>query len=187
MPLLIIAFQVYHSTLGVMAPNSFSGVRRGVSLLEARPRLPCRVVQPRCPPWSLSPIRYSSSSPGAGPSRPSRKRYYLLAIPLAFLPFTLFGTSRKPLDPYAYSDHEIRSSTRLTPQHAQVAIPLSPSDADKFRPPEKGEGDLVVIQHVMVKNPDLQIERPYTPINDVGEDGDIQLVVKRVKGGEVGR
>lgn len=40
---------------------------------------------------------------------------------------------------------------------------------------------------MMVKNPDIQIERPYTPINDVGKDGEVQMVIKRVKGGEVGR
>jgi len=45
----------------------------------------------------------------------------------------------------------------------------------------------IVIQHVMVKNPDLQIERPYTPINDVEHNGQIDLIVKKVKGGEVGR
>lgn len=138
----------------------------------------------------------SSTSTGAGPSRPkSRKVYYLLAIPLAFLPFTLFGKSRKPLDPYTYSDHHtVQSNTRLTARHAHLAIPLSPTDAAQFRPPgDKGvEGtdkadEVVVIQHLMVKNPDIQIERPYTPINDVGKDGEIELVVKRVKGGEVGR
>lgn len=148
--------------------------------------------QPVGRPWM--PTRYSSSStgsssPGAGPSRPSRRRLYLLAIPLALLPFTLFGSSRKPLDPYTYSDHEVRSSTRLTPQHAQLAIPLLPTDAAKWRRPEpqSDKDEVISIRHVMVKNPDLQIERPYTPVNDVGKDGDIKLVVKRVKGGEVGR
>lgn len=45
----------------------------------------------------------------------------------------------------------------------------------------------VVIHHVCVKSPDLQIERPYTPINDPAKDGYMDIVVKRVKGGEVGR
>ncbi len=45
----------------------------------------------------------------------------------------------------------------------------------------------MAIQHVMIKSPDLQIERPYTPINDIVKDGDIRIVVKRVKAGEVGR
>jgi cytochrome-b5 reductase len=39
----------------------------------------------------------------------------------------------------------------------------------------------------MVKSPDLMIERPYTPVNDVKAEGDVKLVVKRVRAGEVGR
>jgi cytochrome-b5 reductase len=39
----------------------------------------------------------------------------------------------------------------------------------------------------MVKNPDLMIERAYTPVNDVAADGRLRMVVKRVPGGEVGR
>jgi hypothetical protein len=46
---------------------------------------------------------------------------------------------------------------------------------------------MVDVWHVYVKSPDLQIERPYTPINDVEKDGFARLLVKRVKGGEVGR
>lgn len=145
------------------------------------------------PVCQLRSASSSTSSPGAGPSRPSRSRkaIYLLAIPLAFLPFTIFGNSRKPLDPYVYSDHKVGSSTRLTPQHALLAIPLSASDAATFkssRPDDvREDADSVIIQHLMVKNPDIQIERPYTPINDVGKDGEVQMLIKRVKGGEVGR
>ena len=126
----------------------------------------------------------SSSSPGAGPSR--RRALYLFVIPLAFLPFSLFGSSKKPLDPYVYSDHTVGSSARLTPQHALLTVPLSPKDAVSFST-TSGEDGKVVIEHLMVKNPDIQIERPYTPINDVGADGEIKMVIKRVKGGEVGR
>ena len=113
------------------------------------------------------------------------RRYYLLAIPLAFLPFTFFGSSKKPLDPYTYSDHPVASTSKLTPQHARIRIPLSSSDAALFAESEKGGA--VTIEHVMIKNPDLQIERPYTPVNDVRGDGEVDIVVKRVQGGEVGR
>jgi len=47
--------------------------------------------------------------------------------------------------------------------------------------------EVVTIQHVCVKSPDLQIERPYTPVNDPAADGYMEFVVKRVRGGEVGR
>jgi len=112
------------------------------------------------------------------------KSYYLLAIPLAFIPFTLFGSSTKPLDPYTYSTQKVGSTSKLTPQHARIQIPLSSSDSALFH---KGEDGSIVIEHVMIKNPDLQIERPYTPVNDVGKDGEVDVIVKRVQGGEVGK
>lgn len=115
---------------------------------------------------------------------PRFKRYYLLAIPLAFLPFSFFGPSTKPLDPYTYTNQKVESTSKLTPQHARIRIPLSPEDAALF---DKGENGALVLEHVMIKNPDLQIERPYTPINDVGKDGEVDVVVKRVQGGEVGK
>lgn len=49
------------------------------------------------------------------------------------------------------------------------------------------ESQTIMVHHVMVKSPDLMIERPYTPVNDVDADGEVRLVVKRVRGGEVGR
>lgn len=52
------------------------------------------------------------------------------------------------------------------------------------------KGGEVVIQHVMVKSPDIQIERPYTLINDpnaANGEREMRMVVKRVRGGEVGR
>lgn len=44
-----------------------------------------------------------------------------------------------------------------------------------------------MVQHMMIGAPDIQIERPYTPVNDPGADADVKMVVKRVRGGEVGR
>lgn len=185
------------------APDTMAGLRRTVAtVLELHCSAHAACCSRTAGRSSLPGVRhrlYSStatSTPGAGPSRPlpgpgakpRRRPYYLLALPLALLPFTLFGSSRAPLDPYTYSDHELGTSTRITAQHAQITIPLGEQDAALFRTGEVPDGDgMVTIQHVMIKNPDLQIERPYTPINDVGKDGQIELVIKRVKGGEVGR
>lgn len=128
-------------------------------------------------------LHYRKQSTSSAPQ--SRfKSYYLLAIPLALLPFTLFGDTSKPLDPYTYSTHKVGSTSKLTTQHARIRIPLSASDSALFH---KGQDESIVIEHVMIKNPDLQIERPYTPINDVGRDGEVDVVVKRVQGGEVGK
>ncbi|RXK40118.1 hypothetical protein M231_02575 [Tremella mesenterica] len=106
------------------------------------------------------------------------------------------------LDPYVYSDHVISSTTTLSPDHVLLTIPLSAASRESFSPnaplplgsttshtPQNPERDPaeITVQHVMIKQPDLQIERPYTPVNDPGLDGEMRLVVKRVRGGEVGR
>jgi cytochrome-b5 reductase len=144
----------------------------------SRPSRPCANNLPRT---RAPPCRHQSTS-----STPQSrfKSYYLLAIPLAFLPFTLFGSSTKPLHPYTYSTQKVGSTSKLTPQHARIRIPLSSSDSALFH---KGGDGNIVLEHVMIKNPDLQIERPYTPVNDVGKDGEVDVIVKRVQGGEVGK
>lgn len=80
-------------------------------------------------------------------------------------------------------------NTPLDKRHTLISIPLTPAEAGQFAPSDiEGEPigpETIVIQHVMVKNPALQIERPYTPINVVQDR--LDMVVKRVKGGEVGR
>jgi cytochrome-b5 reductase len=91
--------------------------------------------------------------------------------------------------------------TSLTPTHVLVEIPVPPGSLSLFRTfegiapstaedvprPPISDDEYAVIHHVCVKSPDLQIERPYTPINDVQSDRVIKIVVKRVVGGEVGR
>ena len=159
--------------------------------MSVRPALNTTAPRLRPQPETLSHLmrnarrvcRHQSTS-ASGKQRPQFKRYYLLAIPLAFLPFSFFGSGTKPLDPYTYTNHKVGSTSKLTPQHARIRIPLSESDAALF---DRGNNGTVVLEHVMIKNPDLQIERPYTPINDVGVDGEIDVVVKRVQGGEVGK
>jgi hypothetical protein len=41
------------------------------------------------------------------------------------------------------------------------------------------------IYHLYIKDDDMQVERPYTPINGIGIDGKFALWVKRYQGGEV--
>lgn len=107
--------------------------------------------------------------------------------------YYLWPQSKKPLNPQSYSEHAISSNERISPKHVVLGVPVSPSELPQFaqdavtlrgQHPAPGE---VVVQHVMVKNPALMIERPYTPINDVAAEGEMKMVVKRVRGGEVGR
>jgi cytochrome-b5 reductase len=138
----------------------------------------------------------SSFSSSTSPSPSARWGYYIPLSLVLLFPATYFLTrsaSSPHLSPQVYSDHAIASSHNLIPSHKEITIPVPASQRDLFdqsavrrdgTPLEKGE---VAVQHVMIKNPDLQIERPYTPVNDVAGDGEMGLVVKRVRGGEVGR
>lgn len=81
----------------------------------------------------------------------------------------------------------------MTPRHALLTMPVDTAERAQFGSEAvtasgaQAPDNVVVVQHVMVRNPTLMIERPYTPINDVEADGEMRMVVKRVRGGEVGR
>lgn len=139
-------------------------------------------------------------------SGPQVQRRY---IPLSFLILPpilwyLYDTTRDapPLSPYEYTDHNLISNERISPRHVCASVKLDEASRSLFgsspdsllaqgpsRRSEDGgaEAGLITVHHLMVKNPDLMIERPYTPVNDAEKDGEAKLVVKRVKGGEVGR
>lgn len=126
-----------------------------------------------------------------------------LALPLsfrdAFNASSWFGSGTNPdLQTFRYTTHRIAKLEKIGVQHVLLRIELSEGSRRMFdvdsAPSSQGQaqsGDTakryVTIQHVCVKSPDLQIERPYTPINDPAEDGYIDIIVKRVPGGEVGR
>lgn len=154
----------------------------------------------------------SGSAPSASKKSYRYRRGY---IPLSFLalpPILYWAWSSvagdDPLSPYSYTDHTVSTKRKLTSKHIEIAVPLDAASRDLFHHPElvaagpsrptasraagtgTGEGNgsrAITVHHLMVKNPDLMIERPYTPVNDVEADGQARLVVKRVRGGEVGR
>jgi len=47
--------------------------------------------------------------------------------------------------------------------------------------------ELQPIYCIYVKDSDIQVERPYTPLEGIDEEGRMQFWVKRYQGGEVGR
>lgn len=128
----------------------------------------------------------------------SRQRLYaLLGLSLSLPAGYYFFQSSPSLSPSVYSDQELKSSKSLTPFHKLVTIKIPSSSYGFFDKPYRLDGEVadvkggeVVIQHVMVKSPDIQIERPYTLINDpnaANGEREMRMVVKRVRGGEVGR
>jgi hypothetical protein len=114
---------------------------------------------------------------------------------LSFIFGSFFGAGSDDtpdLTPFKYTKHRVLSVKRISPQHVLVDIQISESSRKAFGNTKteglpSGDGGNLDVWHVYVKSPDLQIERPYTPINDVEKDGFVRLLVKRVKGGEVGR
>ena len=127
-------------------------------------------------------------------SNPSRTRRwpYPVGISLALLPGLYWYLNPKPqLSPQLYSTQKVGTTASLSPSHKLISIPI-PQDAQHFfDQPYKFDGTKardgeIVIQHMMIGAPQIQIERPYTPINDPST-GTIDMVVKRVRGGEVGR
>jgi cytochrome-b5 reductase len=170
-------------------------------LSRSRPTSPSAPAPAPASSPSLLTIRWASSSTPTSPPSPAparRRGFYLPLSLLLVVPAIYYFYPSSPsrrLSPYTYSDHPVSSTTPLGPSHKELAVPipresivLFGTDAVRLNgtPVKKDDGE-VVVQHVMIKNPDLQIERPYTPINDVETDGEMRLVVKRVKGGEVGR
>ncbi|KLT39276.1 hypothetical protein CC85DRAFT_305182 [Cutaneotrichosporon oleaginosum] len=175
--------------------------------------LPLHLSTPTRPLRTPPLARSLSSASRATPTRllipgTLRARRRLLAV-LALLPLFYFLRPASPLNPQVYSEHPVASVTPVGPAHVELVVRVPESERAQFGadavvfspygvPPRPHaapyvhtEGaappGTVVVQHVMVKNPDLMIERAYTPVNDVGADGEMRLVVKRVRGGEVGR
>ncbi len=121
-----------------------------------------------------------------------------LLFSLPFLPFSF--SPERALQQHTYQSYKVLETRKVSGDLVLLKIGMEKSRS-LFRPAEedvtwqqstegmKGqEGSKEIhIQHVYIKSPDLQIERPYTPLNDVCEDGTMSLLVKRIKGGEVGR
>ncbi|KAK6910229.1 hypothetical protein I203_104261 [Kwoniella mangroviensis CBS 8507] len=149
---------------------------------------------------SLSGLTYrqftSSSSSTRSSWLRSHPRLALTILGLTLPTSYFFFPSSPSLTPHTYSEQPISSTQTLSPQHKLITVPISQPSTSRefFERPYRTDGSIanteggeVVVQHMMIKSPDIQIERPYTPINDCLDDGEIRMVVKRVRGGEVGR
>ncbi|OCF40480.1 hypothetical protein I317_05718 [Kwoniella heveanensis CBS 569] len=148
---------------------------------------------------------HSRTDPKSG-KRSSYRRLALTIFGIA-IPTTsyLFFPGSQPITPHMYSNQPVKATKTLTPQHKLITVDIPDKSKGFFKRPYRVDGSLadvyygleggdtgggngeVVIQHMMIKSPDIQIERPYTPINDPMQDGEVRMVVKRVRGGEVGR
>ncbi|WVQ99303.1 hypothetical protein IAU59_006435 [Kwoniella sp. CBS 9459] len=153
--------------------------------------------------FTTGPSDGASKSYKSASGKRSYRRLALTIFGIA-IPTTsyLFFPSSQPITPHLYSNQPVVSTKLITPQHKLITVDIPPKSKEFFERPYRTDGSLadvdtpgeseseggeVVIQHMMIKSPDIQIERPYTPINDPVKDGNVRMVVKRVRGGEVGR
>lgn len=87
----------------------------------------------------------------------------------------------KPLSPSHFTPAELVSSTYASngTKLITIAIPpeLLPKEKDLFAP----------IWSVFIKDDDIQVERPYTPLDGVDKDGNMKFWIKRYDRGEVSR
>ncbi|WWC94057.1 hypothetical protein V866_000895 [Kwoniella sp. B9012] len=169
---------------------------------------PVRTICLRCsrlssPVSTTSPLggmtyrQFTSSSSSTRSSwLRSHPRLALTILGLTLPTSYFFFPSSPSLTPHTYSEQPVSSTQTLSAQHKLITVPIPQSSTSRefFERPYRTDGAIanteggeVVVQHMMIKSPDIQIERPYTPINDCLDDGEIRMVVKRVRGGEVGR
>ncbi|WWC89447.1 uncharacterized protein L201_004371 [Kwoniella dendrophila CBS 6074] len=161
-----------------------------------------RIISGRTPfPYRQYTSSSSSSSSSSSPNSPvTRSKWPRLALTLLGITIPTGGyflfPSKPELTPHIYSNQPVTSTKSISNQHKLISVPIPQSSGSKefFTKPYKTDGSTadieggeIVIQHMMIKSPDIQIERPYTHVNDPLQDNEVRMVVKRVRGGEVGR
>jgi cytochrome-b5 reductase len=91
--------------------------------------------------------------------------------------------SHKPLSPSYFIPVTVSDNSQAGPDLAVLTLSIPPDshtsneNASSFDP----------IWSIFIKDDDIQVERPYTPLFGIGEKGTIKLWVKRYQRGEVGR
>lgn len=145
-----------------------------------------RMVQPKEPgPSSPKPFTWSGRAPFG---------LRILAVGSTFLAFyftywtSTEKTSERPpdLNVRTFTPAVIHSITHDPPELGskadhivvRMSIPqqLLPKDGSHFAP---------AIHHIYIRDDDMQVERPYTPLSGIEADGKMVLWVKKYPGGEV--
>ncbi|KAK6344232.1 mitochondrial Homoaconitase [Orbilia brochopaga] len=156
----------------------------------------------RCSPRSITSFKqpriraYSSSSPSTISSRRPFYSSPFFAVPSAFglgyLSYYLYTSSTTtlatPINPYDFTPYTVASTTPLSPTSAVITLaPIHRSTPPPhFWPTINAAG----LWSVQVKQPQLQIQRQYTPLPATdytthSDDDTITLFVRAVSAGEV--
>ena len=91
--------------------------------------------------------------------------------------------THKPLSPGYFVPVTISENSQVGPDLAVLTLSIPPES----RPSEENNSSLNSIWSIFIKDDDIQVERPYTPLFGIDEKGIIKLWVKRYPRGEVGR
>jgi cytochrome-b5 reductase len=91
--------------------------------------------------------------------------------------------SHKPLSPEYFIPATVCENSQAGPDLAVLTLSIPPDS----RTADENASSLDPIWSIFVKDDDIQVERPYTPLCGFDANGNIKLWIKRYPRGEVGR
>ncbi|KAI0251315.1 hypothetical protein BJV78DRAFT_1126668 [Lactifluus subvellereus] len=91
--------------------------------------------------------------------------------------------SHKPLSPDYFVPATVSDNSQAGPDLAVLTLSIPPDS----RTADENAPSLDPIWTIFIKDDDIQVERPYTPLCGFDEEGNIKLWIKRYPRGEVGR
>ncbi|EAU84518.2 NADH-cytochrome b5 reductase [Coprinopsis cinerea okayama7 len=154
-------------------------------------RLAVRCVQG--PLRALGPSRYLSTTPPP-PSRSKRLvtgSIFALTLTGASLYFLLPSDTRSaptytelPLSPRYFTPATVVSNLDSGPDTKLLRLALPPQVAAFAA---QDPSSFKAVWSVFIKDDDIQVERPYTPLEGIDENGEMVFWIKKYPRGEVGR
>lgn len=90
-------------------------------------------------------------------------------------------SSKIPMAATHFTPVTVTSSIPCTPYTKLLKLELQPQTIPK-QMPRRG-----MVYSIYIKDSDIQVERPYTPLEGLDKTGEMVFWVKRYQGGEVGR
>ncbi|KAK0498554.1 ferredoxin reductase-like C-terminal NADP-linked domain-containing protein, partial [Armillaria luteobubalina] len=88
--------------------------------------------------------------------------------------------SDEPLSPSHFTPASVTSTESRDPNYRLITLTVPP----KLVPPKSS---FSTIWSVFIKDDDIQVERPYTPLEGIDEHGNMKFWIKKYPRGEVGR
>lgn len=129
------------------------------------------------------------------PARPRSRLIYLVALSAAagvglaayfFIPNGSISAPtyyKKPLSPTYFTPVTLTSSEHCGPDAKLLMLTIPPH----LLPPRDDPSIFAPIWSIFIKDDDIQVERPYTPLEGVDEEGHMLFWIKQYEKGEVGR